>query len=310
MANERGFALLVRATRAKVLPVMLAPVAVGAALGWERSGYFSAGWFALTLIGAAAMHLGANVVNDVYDEESGAENIARRDHESVATGSGVLGAGVMSRRRLMRLAGTLFGVALTCGVALAIGRGPHVLWLGAAGFVLAWQYVAPPIRYGYIGRGLGEAGIFAAFGVLPVAGSYYVQAGRIDVPALWGSVVPGLLTTLVLFHHHFLHWRADREAKKMTPVAVLGPQVSLAISRIAVTLFVVVLALQSLVFGLWAPGALVAAAMAAPIVVAQSRAAEEPGNEAYVRLLGSSLGASVLTACVLVASIMVRAGLR
>ncbi|MGH2830952.1 MAG: prenyltransferase [Actinomycetota bacterium] len=310
MANERGLPLLARATRAKVLPVMLAPVAVGATLGWERSGFFSWGWFLVTLAGAAAMHLAANVVNDVYDEDSGAEPLARRDSASHATGSGVLGAQLMSRRALLGLAAALFGVALACAIALAFAGRPAVLWLGAIGFVLAVAYVAPPIRYGYVGRGLGEAGIFAAFGILPVVGSYYVQTLVIDSAALWASVVPGLLTTLVLYHHHFLRWRSDREARKMTPVAWLGPERALAISAVAVGIVVVTLAVQSLVLLLWPPGAFAASATAAPIIVTQRAAAEEPGMNAYARLLGASLGASVLAAAWLVGAEVVRVALR
>ena len=34
----------------------------------------------------------------------------------------------------------------------------------------------------------------------------------------------GLSSTLVLYHHHFLHWEADKAAGKMSPVALLGPR--------------------------------------------------------------------------------------
>lgn len=310
MAGETGVKLLVRATRAKVLPVMLGPVVVGAAVGWERSGSFSWGRLVLTMAGAGAMHLAANVVNDVYDEESGAEVRARADHRSVATGSGVLGANLMSKAKLFGLAGLLFGIALACAVALAVMGRPHVLWLGAIGFVLAWEYVGPPLRYGFVGRGLGEAGIFVAFGLLPVAGAYYVQAGTLDASAWWAGVVPGLLTTLVLYHHHFLHWQSDRSVGKMTPVAALKPDVGLVIGRIGLIATTIALAVQALALGLFAPGAFVAALSFAPVAFAQQGAAEEPGNEAYVRLLGASLGAAVVTAAVLVASAVIRVAIR
>lgn len=298
-------ALFARATRAKVLPVMLAPVAVGSALAWERRGFFSWGWFGVTLLGAAAMHLGANVVNDYFDEASGAEEEARRDFSSIATGSGVVVEGLLTQRAMAGLAASLFSAALVCGVVLAVARGPAVLWLGAIGFVLAFEYVAPPAAYGYRGRGLGELGIFGAFGVLPVVGSYYVQAGRLDAAAVWASIVPGLLTTLVLYHHHFLHWQSDRAAKKMTPVAVLGPEraLSLGVGAVLVTYAALVAQAAS---GLWPWGAAAAAFLATPVLVAAVKCREEPATSAYVRLLGSTLGASVLTALILIASSVLR----
>jgi 1,4-dihydroxy-2-naphthoate polyprenyltransferase len=304
-----NLSLFGRATRAKVLPVMLAPVAVGSTLGWERSGRFSWGWFGLTVAGAAAMHLGANVVNDYFDEELGAEEEARRDPGMIATGSGVVAAGQMTKAGLAFLAASLFTLALAIGIVLAVARGWEVFALGAIGFVLAFTYVAPPVKYGYRGRGLGEAGIFCAFGLLPVAGSYFVQAQRIDATAVWASLIPGLAITLVLFHHHFLHWRSDAAAGKMTPVASLGVQPALLVGKVVVGAIVVILVAQVFA-GLWPPGAAAAALMAAPIIAANERAADQPGTESFMRLLGSSLGAAVGMSLILVVSLVVRVALR
>lgn len=310
MAGERGVKLFVRATRAKMLPVMLAPVAVGAAVAWERAGAFSWGRFTITIAGTAALHLGANVLNDIFDEESGAEVRARADAKSLATGSGVLGAGLMSKRSLLSLTAMLFAAGAACGVALAAMGRPHVLWMGAAGALLAWQYAGPPLRLAYVGRGLGEAAIFLAFGLLPVAGSYYVHAGVIDGASLWAAAVPGLLTTLVLYHHHFLHWQSDRAVGKMTPAAALKPQMGLVVGRIVLIATALALAAQTLVLGLFPPGAFAAVVAFAPVAVAQRAAAEDPGLESFVRLLGATLGASALTSAVIVIAEIVRVGIR
>ena len=61
-----------------------------------------------------------------------------------------------------------------------------------------------------------------------------MQTRHVTTTAVWASFVPGLLTTLVLFHHHFLHWRADASAGKMTPVAVLGPERALSLSMASI----------------------------------------------------------------------------
>jgi 1,4-dihydroxy-2-naphthoate octaprenyltransferase len=306
---ERGVGLFLRATRAKVLPVMLAPVAVGGALAWTETGRFAWGWFALTLVGAAAMHLGANVVNDYFDEASGADAAARADPGSLATGTGLIAAGVLTRAGTLRLAAALFAVALGAGGALAWARGPLVLLLGAVGFLLAVGYVAPPVRYGYLGRGLGEAGIFIAFGYLPLVGSFYVQTRDITPDAAWASLVPGLLTTLVLYHHHFLHWRADRQAGKRTPVAVLGPDRALVASTVAVVATAGILVGQT-VAGLWPPGALAALAWTVPVLAGVRRARRDPVLPTYLQLLGATLGASVLTSLTLVVALVARGLLR
>jgi 1,4-dihydroxy-2-naphthoate polyprenyltransferase len=306
---ERGLALLTRATRAKVLPVMLAPVAVGAALAWSHTRFFTWGWLLVTLLGAMAMHLGANVINDYFDEESGADAAARTDPSGMATGTGLISSGAMSKRATLRLAAGCLAVALACGIALAVARGGLALVLGGVGFLLAFFYVAPPIRYGYIGRGLGEIGIFMAFGYLPLVGSYYVQTGDITPDAAWASLVPGILTTLVLFHHHFLHWRADATAGKMTPVAVLGPDRSLVVSMAAVVVAYGILVGQTIA-GLWPPGTLVALVAVVPLTAAIRRAKRDPILPNYLQLLGATLGSSVLTSAVLVVSLIARGVLR
>lgn len=286
---------LSRATRAKTLPVMLSPVAVGAALAADRGARFSWGWLVVTLAGAAAMHLGANVLNDYFDERSGADKLARIDRRSIATGSGMIASGEMSAAGMLALAGALFGLGAAAGVALAVARGSAVLVLGAIGAALAIAYVAPPARYGYRGHGLGEVGIFAAFGLLPVLGSYYVQAQRLDGEAAWASVVPGMLTTLVLYHHHFLHWRADRASGKMTPVAVLGPETAMIVGGVAIVGVYTSLAIQ-VAIGLFPAWALAALATGPPLGAAWSRAMRDPLPQNQLNLLGATLGASVLTA--------------
>ena len=288
---------------------MLAPVAVGGALAWSHTHFFSWGWFLITLIGAAAMHLASNVINDYFDEDSGADAAAREDPSGLATGTGLIASGVMSKEATLRLAGVLFGIGAACGVALAIARGPLVLVLGSVGFLLAFFYVAPPVRYGYIGRGLGEIGIFMAFGYLPLVGSFYVQALDITSDAAWASLVPGMLTTLVLFHHHFLHYRADATAGKMTPVAVLGPEKALNVSIATIVVAYGVLVAQ-VVAGLWPPGAVVAIVGAVPLVAAVARARRDAILPNYLQLLGATLGASVLTSAVLVVSLIIRVALR
>jgi len=221
--TSRQPGVLVAATRASVLPVMAMPVILGGALAWEKTGVFHPILFVVTLIGALAAHLAANTVNDVFDFRSGADQAAASESASMPSGSTLLLSGRLGIGNYVQLTVVLFAIALACGIALAFFH-PWVIGLAVAGFLLAFFYVAPPIRYGYIGRGLGEVGIFLSFGLLPLAGTYYVQTGVITGGALAASVPIGLFTTAILYFHHFLHWRADRAVGKMTPVAALGEE--------------------------------------------------------------------------------------
>ncbi len=283
--------------------MVLSPVLVGAALAWHEGAAFAWVALGLSLLGASALHLAANAFNDVYDERSGADKMAVIDRAAITTASGVLEQKLMTQREMLRLAIAMLGVAAVCGLALALSsRGGALLVLGALGALLGWQYVAPPVRYGY--RGLGEIGIFLCYGPLPVIGSYYVQTGRYTADAAWASVVPGLLTTMVLYHHNFLHWRADKAAHKMTPIVLLEPQLGIIASAFILTAAYLVLVAQVAV-GLFPPAALLVLITMLPVGAGWARVARDPSLPQHaLMLLAATLASSVLTGLVLTVSLI------
>ena len=216
--------LFLAVTRARTLPVMAAPVIIGSALAWQQGAPFQWGLFVLALLGALAAHLGANVINDVFDFGAGADQAAQAimpQGNTVATGSQFLLNGRLSINAYRGLAVACFATALLCGIILSFFR-PWALLFGLIGFLLAFFYVAPPLRLAYIGRGLGELDILISFGILPLVGSFYVQTGTVTYTALLASLPIGLYTMVVLYFYHFLHWRADESVGKITPVVALG----------------------------------------------------------------------------------------
>src|SRR6266566_213267 len=131
--------ILFQATRARTLPVMLAPVLIGSVLAWQQGTPFQWGLFVLTLLGALAAHLGANVINDVFDFDAGADQAAQAimpQGNTVATGSQFLLNGQLTMRAYRWLAITCFAVALLCGIVLSLFR-PWALAFGVIGFLLA-----------------------------------------------------------------------------------------------------------------------------------------------------------------------------
>lgn len=294
-----------RVTRARTLPVMVVPVVIGALLAWQQTGAFFWGLFALTLIGALAAHLGANLINDIFDFEQGTDQAAQELHLSgttLITGSPLLLNGELSGRSYRWLAVGCFAIALLCGIILSIFR-PWVLLFAILGFLLAFFYVAPPLRLAYIGRGLGEIDIFFSFGVLPLVGAFYVQAGTIGPGAILVSIPVGLYTTAVLYFHHFLHWRGDEKAGKMTPVVALGEHGARIVG--ALILAGVALAIIILAFTQVLPWySVVAALTVIPVQLALRQANGELKN--YVQLMASNMNNNLLAALIIVAALLVR----
>lgn len=297
--------LLLQVTRARTLPVMIAPVVLGSALAWEQGNPFQTGFFVLTLIGALAAHLAANVTNDVFDFTEGTDQTAQAmstQGEIAVTGSQPLMKGAFSLASYRRLAIGLFALALICGLVLSFFR-PWTLAFGSLGFLLAFFYVAPPLRLAYIGRGLGELDIFISFGILPLLGAYYVQANTITLTALLASLPIGLYTTAVLYFHHFLHWRADLAVGKITPIVALGEYRARVVGAIMLGITGVLLLLDVWlqVFPWYS---CVSVFTIIPVLLA-IRQATGP-LKYYLQLMATNLNANLQTAIVLLIALLIR----
>ena len=297
--------LLFQATRARTLPVMLAPVLIGSVLAWQQGTPFQWALFVLALLGALAAHLGANVVNDVFDFVEGTDQTAQKmasEGTTLATGSQALMRGQLSLGTYRGLAVALFALALVCGIVLTFFR-PWTLAFGVAGFLLAFFYVARPLRLAYVGRGLGELDILISFGILPLVGSYYVQAGKVTLIALLASLPVGLYTTAVLYFHHFLHWRADQAVGKITPIVALGERLArlvggILLSCVALTLFLDVL------LNIFPWYSIIAAFTIIPVLLTLRQATGDLKN--YLKLMASNRNGDLQATFLILLSLLVR----
>lgn len=229
-------------TRAITLPIILLPL-LGAAAVAAGQGTFSPLALALTLVGGGAALLAANLLNDMWDFRGGADQATRSVPGAIETGSGAFVEGRWSLRKGWNVTAALSAVALAAGVAVAAVSTWQVLAYAVAGALIAYVYIGPPFPLAYKGRGLGELTIFVAFGALPVFGGVLAHGGTLGPVAYWVAAVFGLTGTLVLYHHHFLHWMSDKAAGKGSPVAMLGPRAGAAVGiLLALATGVVVLA--------------------------------------------------------------------
>ncbi len=79
-------------------------------------------------------------------------------------------------------------------------------------------------RYGY--HGLGEVSVFIFFGLLGVAGSFYVQARELPLDAILLSIPVGALITAILVVNNLRDIKTDAQAGKRTLAVRLGSRAS------------------------------------------------------------------------------------
>lgn len=214
------FRLAFRILRAPFFTATLAPVFVGTAVAWAQ-GHFHLAYFALTLIGAVAIHAGLNVANDYFDHLSGNDE-AHPHPTPFSGGSRVIQEGIVTARQMLAISVTAFTVGAAIGLFLAAARGWMVLWLGLAGAFFAVFNSAPPFKLSYRGHGLAELGVGLGFGPIPVLGAHYVQAQRLGLEALWASIPVAILIVAVLYINEFPDYEADKAVGKHTLVVLLG----------------------------------------------------------------------------------------
>ena len=227
---SRGW-LFLRATRLPFLSATFVPVTIGLAIA-AADGFFDSLSALLTLIGAAAVHLGLNVANDVFDARLGADD-QNVNPTQFSGGSRVIQYGLVSARRMAAISTGMYAIALAVGLLLLATHGsPALLAIGILGVVLSVGYTAPPLKLVY--RGLGELTAAIGFGPLMLLGAYVVQSGGvISTEAVVASLPVAILVALILYVNEVPDRPADSRAGKRTLVVRLPRPAVIAIYDVA-----------------------------------------------------------------------------
>jgi 1,4-dihydroxy-2-naphthoate polyprenyltransferase len=203
----------VMAARVRTLPAAIAPVLVGTALALG-AGHFHALAFVAALLGAIFIQVGTNLSNDYSDARRGADTEDRLGPVRVTAG------GLVPPRQVLLATYATFGLAVACGAYLVAVAGPELLAVGAASILAGVLYTGGPRPYGY--EGLGELFVFLFFGIVAVAGSYFVQVQRLPWQPFVCAVPVGLLASAILVVNNVRDLETDRRAGKRTLAVRLG----------------------------------------------------------------------------------------
>jgi 1,4-dihydroxy-2-naphthoate octaprenyltransferase len=201
------------AARPRTLPAAVAPVLVGTSLA-IRYGTFHPLAFAAALLGAMLIQVGTNLSNDYSDARRGADTDERIGPVRVTAG------GLVPPRQVLVATYLTFGAAVLCGVYLIAVAGWALLAVGGASILAGVLYTGGPRPYGY--EGLGEIFVFLFFGIVAVAGSYFVQRRGLPWEAFALAVPVGLLISGILVVNNVRDIDTDRRTGKRTLAVRLG----------------------------------------------------------------------------------------
>jgi 1,4-dihydroxy-2-naphthoate octaprenyltransferase len=201
------------AIRPATLSLGVAPVLIGTACAYEAGGLDVSAALA-ALAGAVFLQIGANLSNDVFDFEKGADAGPRLGPTRVVQ------AGILSAAAVRTGMAASFALATIAGVYLVSVAGPAVVAVGLLSIASAVAYTAGPYPLGY--NGLGEVFVVLFFGFAAVVGTSFVQVRAVPGLAWLASVPPGLLSAAVLAVNNIRDRDSDARVGKRTLAVLLG----------------------------------------------------------------------------------------
>lgn len=203
----------IAAARPKTLVAGLIPVALGSALAAERH-ELRLGVFVAALVGALAIQIGTNYVNDAADFQRGADTEERLGPPRMAA------QGLLSPKSLYAGAGIAFLVALLFGIYLVALAGFPILVIGLVSILFAVAYTAGPFPLAYLG--LGDFFVLIFFGLVAVLGTYYAHTLEIRRDAVYLAFATGIQGMALIAVNNLRDIPTDTKVGKKTLAVRLG----------------------------------------------------------------------------------------
>ncbi|MEX2246906.1 MAG: prenyltransferase [Dehalococcoidia bacterium] len=290
------------ATRLPFLTATFVPILLGVAVA-AYHGAFS-WWLAIvTLVGGAAIHIGLNTANDVFDSLSGADE-ANVNPTQFSGGSRVIQRGLVSLRQMSAISAGAYAVGIGVGLYLVVDRASvELLAIGIAGMLVSVFYTAPPLRL--VHRGLGEIATAVGFGPIMVLGAYVVQTKELSWEAFAASVPVAIFIALILYVNEIPDRAGDAAVGKRTlPVRLPQDAVVRGFGLAALSAFVFVVAAAAT--GLL-PRPTLLVLLAAPMALSVYRGIREHYGDPYALMpsMGRNVALHLVTGLLLFAGYIV-----
>jgi 1,4-dihydroxy-2-naphthoate octaprenyltransferase len=211
----------VKAARLRTLPLAMSGILMGAALSYLDKG-FDLKVSILAIVTALFIQIFSNFANDYGDSQKGTDNQHRVGPKRTVQ------SGEISPKQMKIGMFVLIILSLATGIALVAEgtKGLEIttflmfLAFGIAALIAAFRYTAGSNPYGY--AGFGDLAVFLFFGILPVAGTYFLNSHHLSAGIFLMAISIGLFSTGVLNLNNMRDIENDRNSGKHTVVVRLG----------------------------------------------------------------------------------------
>ncbi|MFW5755336.1 MAG: 1,4-dihydroxy-2-naphthoate polyprenyltransferase [Tangfeifania sp.] len=210
----------IKAARPRTLPLALSGIIMGCGLAWFY-GVIDPTVSLLAIITATLIQVFSNFANDYGDSQRGTDNEFRLGPTRTVQ------SGEISKKEMETGMIVVGGLSFLSGLWLVYAGTWHhskpaffgFTGLGILSLIAAYFYTAGKKSYGYIG--LGDLFVFLFFGLLPVPGVFYLNAGFLPASVFLPALSIGFFSTGVLNLNNTRDIENDRNSGKITiPVRI------------------------------------------------------------------------------------------
>ena len=205
-----------RVIRIRFLLASVIAVSVGLAITWWYTSNVTVFDAVLTMMGVLALHASVDLFNDYWDFKRGIDTTTKRT--KMSGGTGVLPEGLLKPRQVYAGGIVFLVIGTIIGVYFVITDGIIIGIILAFAVVSIYFYSTKIVNWGL-------AEVFVSIkGTLIVIGTYFIQTSQISESVIFGGIVIGVLSSLVLFITSFPDHDADKAKGRKTLVISLGKQ--------------------------------------------------------------------------------------
>lgn len=203
--------------RLRTLPLSAAGIVLGIMLACAEH---HVAWYVilLTILTTVSLQILSNMSNELGDWLSGVDGNGREGPKYGIEGGGLTEDEMRSCIRIMMLVCCILGLGMiraSFKTILCI-ESECLVVLGAAAIWAAMHYTLGKHPYGYIG--LGDIFVFIFFGLVPVAGGYYVCSHQLDLSTLIPGTAIGLFSVGVLNVNNMRDMKSDAGTRVTVPL--------------------------------------------------------------------------------------------
>ncbi|MFQ6034371.1 MAG: prenyltransferase [Sedimentisphaerales bacterium] len=195
----------------------LLPYFLGQAIAFNVQGVLNWSHFWWGFVGIFLVLVAVELLNEYFDAKDGGDRIFSQSKPEIPNYFFTLGISAL-------------GLAFVVGLYLTLQTGWPVLLFSFLGFLGAYFYVGPPLKWAY--RGMGELVIALSYGPFMILGSYYIQTEGIGFVPFFVSLICGLSIFCLAIINEIPDYYQDKLVGKWNLVVKLGKQKAIVLLKL------------------------------------------------------------------------------